>query len=116
MSHSNLINDFIKHAIIHGETQYSGDYKRGNKSSSILFNLSSQIEKDLENRARIVDRLLEETNPGVLIWTSFVSINMNYRKKDCMLILKNLAHNQELGKQSHNAEMTLKEFREKKLY
>lgn len=115
MHTSNIIEEFIKHAIIQGETEYSGDCKKGNKSSNILFNLFSQIERDLENGPKIVDRLLEETNPGVLIWASVVAINMDYRKKDCILILKKLARNTELGIQSHNAEMTLKEIAREKM-
>ena len=111
---SDLIEEFIKHAIIQSETQYSGDYKTGNKSSNILFKLSSQIEKDIENGPKIVDRLLVETNPGVLIWASVVANNMNYRKKDCIMILKKLARDPELGIQSHNAEMTVKEITRKK--
>ena len=109
-----IINEFIKHAIIQGETQYSGDYRKGNKSADILFKLSAQIENDLENGAEIVDELLKNKNPGVLIWAGVLSIQMDYRKKDSILILKNLARNKELGIQSHNAEMALKEATKKK--
>ncbi|MDL4842506.1 hypothetical protein [Aquibacillus rhizosphaerae] len=115
MNCENVIAKFIEHALIHGETQYSGDYKKGNKSSDILFELSSQIKSDPENGPKIVDRLLEEPNPSILIWISVPAIEMNYRRKDVIAILRKLASNKDLGIQGHNAEMTLKEIAKERL-
>ncbi|WYP26035.1 hypothetical protein NSQ54_17165 [Alkalihalobacillus sp. FSL W8-0930] len=58
----------------------------------------------------IIDNLLEETNPSVLIWTSVISIQMNYRKKDSIAILRRLAKDRNIGQQRFNAEMTLREY------
>ncbi|MEK4566445.1 hypothetical protein MKX54_17380 [Alkalihalobacillus sp. FSL R5-0424] len=101
---------FVKHAFIHEETEETGNYKRGNKSSKILFTLSEKIRRDSVNGPIIIDDLLKETNPSVLIWTSIISIQMNYRKKDSIVILRRLAKDRSIGQQRFNAEMTLKEY------
>ncbi|MFK3936212.1 hypothetical protein ACI2JA_01700 [Alkalihalobacillus sp. NPDC078783] len=100
---------FIKHALIHEETEETGNYKRGNKSSKILFTLSEKIKRDSVNGPIMIDTLLKETNPSVLIWTSVISIQMNYRKKDSIALLRRFAKDRNIGQQRFNAEMTLKE-------
>ncbi|RQW19090.1 hypothetical protein EH196_19310 [Bacillus sp. C1-1] len=114
MVSSKITEAFKKHALIHDETQYSGDYTKGNNSADILAKLSVEIENDLDNGASIIDSLLKEQNPGILIWASCVSANMNYRKKDRIAILKELSRNNEIGIQRFNAEMTLKEINKSK--
>lgn len=109
LDYERTIEEFIKHALIHDETQHSGDFKTGNKSATILFTLSAQIEKDQEYGPIIVDRLLKESNASILIWTSAISIKMHDRKRETIAILKKLARNQDIGIQRFNAEMTLRE-------
>ncbi|MEK4563292.1 hypothetical protein MKX54_01190 [Alkalihalobacillus sp. FSL R5-0424] len=62
-----MIKQYIKHATIHDETQHSGNYRKGNRSADLLFALSKQILDDKDNGPETIDRLLEQTNPGVLI-------------------------------------------------
>ncbi|MFK3937614.1 hypothetical protein ACI2JA_08885 [Alkalihalobacillus sp. NPDC078783] len=114
MNLEETIQSFIKHATIHDDTQHSGNYRKGNKSAALLFALSDEIHGDKDNGPEIIDRLLEQTNPGVLIWASGLAIEMNYRKKDAIHILRDLSSNQELGIQSHNAEMSLTEYKKKR--
>ncbi|MBM0065909.1 hypothetical protein [Alkalicoccobacillus gibsonii] len=101
---------FIKHALIHEETEETGNYRRGNKSSKILFTLFEKIKRDPVNGPIIVDNLLNETNPSVLIWTSVISIQMNHRKKHSIAILRRLSKDHSIGQQRFNAKMTLREF------
>jgi hypothetical protein len=114
MNTEEIIQSFIKYATIHDETQHSGNFRKGNKSADLLFALSDQIHADNDNGPEIIDQLLEQKNPGVLIWASGLAIEMNYRKKDAIHILKDLSSNQELGIQRHNAEMSLTEYKKKR--
>lgn len=109
ISAEDLVNDFIRNAVVQGEATYSGKYKVGNKASEKLFKIE-KIMLDNPNLAEgMLDTLLSHSNINVKIWASGISMELGYRVEDAKKLLKQIACMPDVGILGLNAEMLLKE-------
>ncbi|MFD2216451.1 hypothetical protein [Metabacillus endolithicus] len=99
---------FIENAVIHGESTINGDSKRGNKASDKLYKIFIVMKEDRELAEEMLDILLCHTEPNVIIWACGIALDIEYKSIKVENMLKKLAHNNELGILSFNAEMILK--------
>ncbi|MFD2212101.1 hypothetical protein [Metabacillus endolithicus] len=106
------INDltelFIENALIQGKSTINGDSKRGNKASDNLYKISIVMKEDRELAEEMLDILLCHTEPNVIIWACGIALDIDYKSIEVENMLKKLAHSNELGILSFNAEMILK--------
>lgn len=86
-----LIEEFIRHALIMEQTQYSGEYKKGNKSHNIHLSIRDKLKHDSELTIEVFDELLLNDNPYVLYAACVYTIVLNYRRSDAINILKKIA-------------------------
>ncbi len=103
-----LTEEIIKNATIQGETQYSGEYKKGNRASDRLFSIWKEIKKDLIMAHEIIDALINHENVNVRIWICSISLDINYKVDETKLILEKISKDKSLGILALNAEMTFK--------
>lgn len=57
-----VIDEFIKHALIMEKSQYSGDYKKGNKSHEIHLSIRDQLKQEPELAKEVFDELFLNDN------------------------------------------------------
>lgn len=103
-----ITEEIIKNATIQGITQYSGDYKKGNKASDKLFSIWKEVKKDLIIAREIIDVLKNHENVNVRIWICSISLDINYKVDETKLILEKISKDKSVGILALNAEMTLK--------
>lgn len=103
-----LIEKFIKHAVIQGECTYSGDYKRGNRSSKTLFEICDKMKENRKIAISMIDEIINHKDSNVLIWICGVALDIGYRKDEAEKILTQLANDKKLGILGFNAELSLK--------
>lgn len=102
-----LLEEFIKNAVIQGETTYSGDYKKGNKASDKLFEISKIMKENTELGKNMLDILLVNDETNVKIWACGIALDIGYKVAEAEKILKQLSEMPELGILGFNAKMTL---------
>lgn len=89
MTKGNLLaEEFIKHALIMEKTQFSGDYKKGNKSHDVHLSIRDQLRQDPKLAKEVFDKLLLNDNPFVLYASSVYAIVLNQRSDDAVKTLK----------------------------
>lgn len=92
MTKGNLLaEEFIKHALIMEKTQFSGDYKKGNKSHDVHLSIRDQLRQDPKLAKEVFDKLLLNDNPFVLYASSVYAIVLNQRSDDAVKTLKKVA-------------------------
>lgn len=106
MEYEKICEKFIKHAVIHGKCNESGDYRKGNRSSDALYKIEKDVLLNQELRERLIDDLINYQNANVQIWICGMAIDAKYRKIEAEEILKKLSQDK-LGIHSFNAKMTL---------
>ena len=108
MDKDKLFLKYLKQAQIQMECTYSGDYKLGNKASTDLEKYNNLIIQDFNNYREVIDKLLQSSNPNVIIWISVVAFKLKYNVDFVTMKLKEISSNKTLGIIRFDAEMTLK--------
>lgn len=101
-----LVKEFIKHAVTAEQAQFSGDYRKGNKSQEALLAIHHQLKDEPELAENVFDELLLHQNPYVLYVASLYAVTLNYRKTDAIKILQEIAA-MDLKLTSFHAEISL---------
>ena len=109
----NLVNEFVKNAIIQGEATFSGDYKTGNKTSDKISKITRIMKEDINLAKSMLDELLYSNEPNVKIWACGIAMDIGYKLDEAEKILTELSKMPELGILGFNAEMSLKVRKEK---
>ncbi|MDJ0333445.1 hypothetical protein [Planococcus sp. S3-L1] len=86
-----IVEEFIKHSLIMEQTQYSGEYKKGNKSHEVHLSIRDKLKQDPELAKGVFDELFHNENSFVLYASSVYAIVLNYRKDDAIKILSKIA-------------------------
>jgi len=103
-----LIDDFVINAVIQGKATCDGDYKKANKASKRLLQMSKVMEQDIQIAKQMLDVLLEHENINVRIWASGIALDLNYKTKLAKETLIRISQMPDAGILGLNAEMSLK--------
>jgi peroxiredoxin family protein len=103
----NFIKVFIENAIIQKECTYSGDYKKGNKASEILFKVKDYLKKNPESISYLKE-LMDQEDPNIKIWACGFALDFNYETKKAKEVLEKIASDKNLNILCLDAEMSLK--------
>jgi peroxiredoxin family protein len=103
-----LTNEFILNAMIHEETTYSGNYKKGNKASDKLNKICKLMKENASLAEKMLDILLKHDNINVRIWACGTAIDIKYKEDEAKQILTDISKMTNIGIQRFNAEMSLK--------
>ena len=109
-----LTNEYIENAVIQGESQFSGDFKKGNKASNKLFKIRAIMKENRDIAIEMLNILLDNENISVLSWAAGDALDLKYRDEEAEQLLKKIARMPETGILGFIAEMEL-EFRGIKL-
>ncbi|WKA53221.1 hypothetical protein [Planococcus shixiaomingii] len=88
---NSIVEEFIKHSLIAEQTQYSGDYRKGNKSQDALLAICDGLKDEPELAKEVFDELLLHDNPYVLYVCSVYAIVLNHRRDDAIKMLEKIA-------------------------
>ncbi|MDN7240968.1 hypothetical protein QWY14_04160 [Planococcus sp. N028] len=88
---NSIVAEFIKHSLIAEQTQYSVDYRKGNKSQDALLAIRDGLKDDPELAKEVFDELLLHDNPYVLYVCSVYAIVLDHRKDDAIQMLEKIA-------------------------
>ena len=84
-----LIEEYIKLAIEHGETTLSGDFKTGNKAHSRMMKIIDKIKLSESEIRKQFMNLMNHENDSVKIWTAVTLLKTC--EKDALSVLKRVA-------------------------
>ncbi|MEC5425991.1 hypothetical protein QGM71_21295 [Virgibacillus sp. C22-A2] len=110
-----LVQEYKKHAIILADTQETGDYKKGNRSSDQLLKISKIMKEDRELAKNVLDSLMESEDPKVLSSCCVDALVLKHRTDEALNHLTKIV-NSDLGMMSFNAETTLELYDSEELF
>jgi len=106
-----LIEEYRKAAILHGEATEEGDYKLANKQHSKLTKIYKILEKDNELQEKVLGQLLKDENIYISSWAAAHCLGLNIYVDEAVNVLKEISKRK--GFVGFNAEMILRIWKEK---
>ena len=107
-----VIEKFLENAIIYNENLNSGNSKIANKAAKMLSKMS---EKMIEEKTyfTLVDKLLNNENPGVRYWASSIALLTGHKRKEAIVVILKMSKDDNIGIISMNAYMAVEECRKR---